>query len=76
MLIKGERYETKDLNEKANKVEKCQDAASIIRANEEIIKAKKNTICIAYRQGIVFKMFKEKENFIRMMKKLQSYYID
>ena len=41
MLIKGERYETKDLNEKANKVEKCQDAASIIRANEEIIKAKK-----------------------------------
>lgn len=37
-LIKGKRYETKELNEKANKAEKCQAAVLIIRAYKEIIK--------------------------------------
>lgn len=52
-FTKGERYEIKELNEKANKAEKCKAAISIIRAYKEIIK-KKNIICIAFRQGTVF----------------------
>ena len=40
-LIKGERCKNKNLNEKADEMEKCEDAVSIITAYEEIIKTKK-----------------------------------
>ena len=53
-LTKRERYEIKELNEKANKAEKCKAGISIITAYKEIIKKKKNIIYIAFRQGIVF----------------------
>ena len=49
-----------ELNEK---VVKYEEAVSIVRAYEDIIKTKKkNIICVVYRQGLIFKRFKEKDN--------------
>lgn len=55
----------------AKKVEKFEDTAAKIREYKEIIRTKKkNIIFIAYQQGKVFKRFKEKENFIQMLKRV------
>ena len=41
-------------------MKKCEDAVSIIRAVEDIIKIKeKNMIFVAYGQGLIFNRFKE-----------------
>ena len=55
LLINGENVEAEDLDEKADKGEKPEDAATIIKDYEEIIhiKKKKNIICIAYQNGKV-----------------------
>ena len=72
-LIESEKVETEKLNEKANKVEKREDASNVIKECEYIIcTKKKNIICIAHQQGKVFKRFKEKENFISMVKKFKA----
>ena len=55
-----------ELNEK---VVKYEEAVSIVRAYEDIIKTKKkNIICVVYRQGLIFKRFKEKDNLVRIIK--------
>ena len=60
--------EREELNEKAEKVEKPDDAAAIIKQYEDIISTKKkNIISIEYDQGKVFKRFKEKEKFIKLV---------
>ena len=52
-------YENEELKEKAVKVVKCEDAVSLVREYETLIKTKKNSIvCITYRQGDIFKRFK------------------
>ena len=66
--------EIEELNDRAEKVEKPEDAAEIIMEYEEIMLAKKKGIIIvAYYQGKIFKSFKEKEKFQEMVKKLQIY---
>lgn len=61
-----EKYENEHLNGKADKGEKWEDAVSIVAAYEEIIKTKEeNIICVAYRQGLIFERFKQKENLIK-----------
>ena len=52
-----------------NKVEKCEDAVSKVTTFKDIIKTKKkNVICVVYGQGLIFKRFKEKNKFIKMIK--------
>ena len=64
--------EIKKLNELAEKVEKPEDAADIIKQYEEIFCAKrKGIIAVAFHQGKVFKRFKEKEKFMQMVGKLK-----
>ena len=64
--------EIKELNELAEKVEKPEDAADIIKQYEEIFCAKrKGIIAVAFHQGKVFKRFKEKEKFMQMVGKLK-----
>ena len=46
-------------------MEKCEEAASIIKEYGDIIRTKK-MICISYLQGKVFRRSKEKEKFISM----------
>ena len=60
--INNDKIETEQLNEKADKVLKSENAINIIREYKEIMrkKKKKNITCIAYHQGKVFRKFKEK----------------
>ena len=67
-IVNNDIIETKELNEKADKVEKAEDAAAVIKQYEDIIRTKKkNIISIAYHQGKVFKRFKDKEKFIKLV---------
>ena len=60
-LIEGERVETKEFNKKVSKVEKYEEAATMIKKHEDIIRTKdKSIICIAYHQGKVFRRFNPK----------------
>ena len=64
--------EIEEFNKKAAKVEKSKDAATIIKQYEEIIRTKKkNIVCIAYHQGKVFRRFKAKEKFIKLVKEFK-----
>ena len=64
--------EIEELNERAEKVEKPEDAVHMIMEYEEIIRVKKKgIIMVAYYQGKIFKRFKEKEKFQEMVKKLK-----
>ena len=67
-IVNNDIIETQELNEKADKVEKPEDTATVIKQYEAIIRTKKkNIISIAYHQGKVFKRFKDKEKFIRLV---------
>ena len=60
--------EIDNLNELAEKVERPEDAANIIKQYEEILRTKKiDIIFVAYYQGKLFELFKEKEKFIQMV---------
>ena len=60
-----------DLNKKAEEIKDPEKAAEIIKSYEDIIKIKKKGIInIAYHQGQVFKRFKEKETFAKLVSEL------
>ena len=64
--------ETEELNKKADKAEKPEDVAAIIKQYEDIICTKnKNIMSIAYHQGKAFKRFKDKENFTKLVNKFK-----
>ena len=67
-MINSDIIETEELNEKADKVEKSENVATIIKQNEEKVRTKKKNICIAYRQQKVFGRFNEREKFIKLHK--------
>ena len=63
-----EIVEFDDLNKEAEKIEDPKKAAEIIKRYEDIIKTKnKGIINVAYHQGQVFKSFKEKEKFVKLV---------
>ena len=72
-LIDSEKVEATGLNEKADKVEKREDPAIIVKEYEKNIRAKKNIIYLAYHQSKLFKRFKEKEKFIPMLTEFKVY---
>ena len=54
-IINGERHENKELQDKAEKVEKSDKAVEIIHEFEYIIRSKnRNIIRSAYQQGKIF----------------------
>ena len=64
--------ETEELKELAEKVEKPEVAANIIKQYQEIVRTKrKGIISIVYYQGKVFKRFREKEKFVQMVSSLK-----
>ena len=70
-LTIDEFLECEDLNKEAEEEQDLEKAADIIKQYEDIIKIKnKGTINVAYRQGQVFKRFKEKENFTKLVTEL------
>ena len=59
------------LNKEATKIEDLKKAAEKIKRYEDIIKTKnKGIINVAYHQGQVFKRFKEKEKFVKLVSEL------
>ena len=67
-MVNNDLIETDKLNKKAEKVEKPENAAAVIKQYEEIIRTKnKGIISIAYHQGKVFKKFKDKAKFIKLV---------
>ena len=61
-----------DLNELAEKVQKPEETADLIKQYEEILHTKrKGIVSVAYYQGKISKRFKEKETFIQMVSKLK-----
>ena len=60
-----EVLECEDLNKDAEKVQDPEEAATIIKRYEDIIKTKnKGIINIAYHQGQVFKRLKKKKSLL------------
>ena len=67
-IVNTDIIEAGELNEKADKAEKSEDAATTIKQYEEIIcTKKKNIVYIVYHQGKVFRGFKEKENIMKLV---------
>ena len=67
----GEIVEFDDLNKEAEETQDPEEAAKIIKRYEDIIKTKKKGIInVAYHQGQVFKRFKEKEKFAKLVSEL------
>ena len=63
-MVINNTVEIKELNERAENVEKPEDVVHIIMEYEEILRAKKKgIILVAYYQGKIFNRFKEKEKF-------------
>ena len=59
------------MNREAEKVQDPEEAAMVIQKYKNIIKTKKKgIISIAYHQGKVFKKFKDKEKFVKMVSRL------
>ena len=71
-IIINEVVESEELNKEAEEMQEPKKAAKIIKHYEDIIKTKKKgIISIAYYQGKVFKRFKEKEKFIKLVSQLR-----
>ena len=71
-----EVLECEDLNKEAEEVQDLERAAKIIKRYEDIIKTKnKGIINVAYHQGQVFKRFKEKEKFAKLVSELEIHKI-
>ena len=70
-MIIDEVVEFEDLNKEAEEIQDPEKAAEIIKRYEDIIKTKKKGIInVAYHQGQVFKRFKEKEKFSKLVSEL------
>ena len=66
-----EVVEFDDLNKEVEETQDPEEAAKIIKRYEDIIKTKnKEIINVAYHQGQVFKRFKEKEKFAKLVSEL------
>ena len=71
LIIINEAVESEELNTEAEGVQDTEEAAKVIQKYENIIKTKKKgIISIAYHQGKVFKKFKEKDKFIKLVSQL------
>ena len=69
-MIIDENLEFEDLNKEAEEIQDPEKAAEIIKRYEDIIKTKKKGIInVAFHQGQIFKRFKEKEKFAKLVSK-------
>ena len=70
-MIVDETVEFDNLNKEAEEIQDPEKAAEIIKRYEDIIKMKnKGIINVAYHQGQVFRRFKEKEKFTKLVHEL------
>ena len=70
-MIIDEVVEFEDLNKEAEEIQDPEKAAEIIKRYEDIIKTKNKAIInVSYHQGKVFKRFKQKEKFDKLVSEL------
>ena len=70
-MVIDEVAEFENLNKETEEVHDPEEAAEIIKRYEDVIKTKKKEIInVAYHQGQVFKIFKEKEKFAKLVSEL------
>ena len=70
-MIIDENLEFDNLNKEAEEIQDPEKAAEIIKQYEDIIKTKKKGIInVAFHQGQIFKRFKEKEKFAKLVNEL------
>ena len=70
-LIINEVVEPEELNKEAEQIQQPEEAAKVIKQDEDVIKTKKKGIInITYYQGNVLKRFKEKEKSIKLFSQL------
>ena len=71
-MIIDEVVEFEDLNKEAKEIQDPEKSAEIIKRYEDIIKTKKKRIIdVTYHQGQLFKRFKEKEKFTKLVRELE-----
>ena len=69
-LVNNDSIETEELNEGAEKVDKPEDAANIIKEYEEILRIKrKDIVNVAYHRGKLFSRSREKEKFMTLVRR-------
>ena len=67
-LVNKDIVETEELNKQAGIVDKLEDAADLIKKNENVLRTKRKCIIsVAYHQSKVFSRFREKERFVRLV---------
>ena len=70
-VIVDEVVESDDLKKEVEKIREPDKAAEVIKRYEDVIRMKKKgIISIAYYQGKVFKRFKEKEKFVKLVSEI------
>ena len=70
-MIIDEFIEFEGLNKEAEEIRESEKAAEVIKRYEDITKMKKKgIISVAFYQGKVFKRFKEKEKFVKLVNEL------
>ena len=70
-LGNNETIETEELNERAEKVYKPEDAANIVKDCEILRTKRKDIITVVYHQKKVFSRFRGKEKFMTLMSKFK-----
>ena len=71
LMIIDENLEFDDLNKQAEEIQDPENTAEIIKRYEDIIKTKKKGIInVPFHQGKIFKRFKEKEKFAKLVSEL------
>ena len=76
-MIIDENLEVDDLNKEAEEVQDTEKTVKIIKRFEDIIKTERKRILnVAYHQGQVFKIFKEKEKFAKLVSELGIFKIN
>ena len=70
-MIIDQNLKLDDLNKEAEEIQDPEKAAEIIKQYEDIIKTKKKGIInVAFHQGQIFKRFKEKKKFAKLVSEL------
>ena len=71
LMTISEIVEFDNLNKEAEKTQDPEEAAKIMKQYEDIKTKNKGTINVAYHHGQVFKRFKEKERFAKLVSELE-----
>ena len=73
-MIIDQNLKFDDLNKEAEEIQDPEKAAEIIKRYEDITKTKKKGIInVAFHQGQIFKRFKEKEKFAKLVSELGTH---